>query len=123
MNALAVKRVGIRGEAGNESFTFTGLHFSYTSLMKNDSADYLYGESLLAEDSPCTLAAYRKSVGEDIVKRAQTVGYLFLEYLGLLTKLLVGHRLVFFFEVKHLLLDRLDTFKLFLGIIPEKRIH
>ena len=85
MNALSVERICICSQAGNECFTFTCLHFGDTSLMQDDSAYYLDRERLFTQNSPCSLTADGKSIGQHIVKGAQSVRDLILHQLSLLS--------------------------------------
>ena len=46
VNALAFQRIQVGWKCGYQGLTFTSLHLSDTSLMKNDTTDQLYLEVL-----------------------------------------------------------------------------
>ena len=69
MNALTRKRIKVCRKCCNESFTFTCFHFTYTSLMQNDTAQYLNGEMAHSEHSVTRLTASGKCLGKNIIKR------------------------------------------------------
>ena len=68
VNALSCKGVSISRQTGNESFTFTCFHFGDTSLMKNDSTDYLNRVRLFAKHSERSFTANRKGVRKNVIK-------------------------------------------------------
>ena len=121
MNAVACKGVEVRCAAGNEGFTFTCSHLGDSALMKNDGTDYLHGEGLFAQNSPCALSYGRKSLGEDIVK-SFAVFKSFLELRCLGFQLSLGELAVFFVQIKHLLLDRVDLFQFSFTVVSEKSV-
>ena len=69
MHAFSGQSIQIRRKRRHESFTFTCLHFGYTSLMKHYSAEYLNGEVAHAEHPVRRFPAGGKRFGQDIVKR------------------------------------------------------
>ena len=88
VDALAFKSIEICRQRCHQSFTFTGLHLRYPSLVKHYSAYYLHVEVLHSQASPGTFSADCKCLRKYIVK-SLTVFYPFLEFLSLLTKLIV----------------------------------
>ena len=88
MNAFACESVKISREGSNESLTFTGLHFCDTTLVKNNTAENLYGIVLHTENTPCRLTASRKCFGENIVECSTFLKTL-LELNSLVLELLV----------------------------------
>ena len=92
--ALAAECNQIRGECGNEGLTFTCSHLCNTSLEKNNTAEYLYRIGLYTENSPHSLTAYRKCIGENVIE-CFAVFKPFFECRSLCLKLTVGHRRIF----------------------------
>ena len=116
--ALAAECNKIRGKCGNEGLTFTCSHLCNTSLEKNNTAEYLYGIRLYAENSPHSLTAYGECVGENIIE-CFTVFKSFLQCRCLRLKLAVGHRRIFRFKLKNLILYRNYSLDFFFGIVTE----
>ena len=67
VNAVARKRVEVRGQGSHKGFTFTCFHFGDSALVEHDAADDLNGEVLHAQHTPACLAADGKRVGQNIV--------------------------------------------------------
>ena len=120
MHSLACKRIKIRGESGNESFTFTRFHFCDTALMQYDAADDLYRVVADADNSCRSLTAYRKSIWQYLIQSLAVCEAL-LQYACLRLKLLVAHSAVFIGKVEHGLLYGLDALQLFGRVGSEYR--
>ena len=122
MHALAGQTVEVCGQGSDKSLTFTGLHLGDTSLMQNDAAYDLYGEVLHAEHPPRCLAAYRESVGQDIVGGLAVLQAV-LQYISLGFQLLFAHGGVLALQSEHLIAYRADALELARRIIAEQRFE
>ncbi len=69
MHTLTGQGIQIRGERRDKRFSFTGFHFGYSALVKNDTAGYLHRKVLHVEHAPCGFAANGKRFGENIIGR------------------------------------------------------
>ena len=115
VNALACESVEVRGNARNESFTFTGLHLGDTSLMKNDSTNYLDGVGLLLENTPSRLSYGSKSLGENVVESLACLEPV-LEFLSFSFELSVGELLILLVELENFILNWLNALELPVGV-------
>ncbi len=109
VNAFSGECIEIRSDAGNESFTFTSSHFSDTSLMKNDSTDYLNRVRLLFENTPCTFSDGSERLREDIIESFAGFQSVF-EFLCLSLEFSIREFLILLIKSENFILNRLNTF-------------
>ena len=118
MHTFACQGVEICSQRSYQSFTFTCLHLSDSTLVKDHTADELYSEMLHAETSNCTLTAYGECLRQYVVDGLKRTFLAFLSYRaktlleldGLGTQLIVGQRL-------HLLIVRFNYVYYFLNLL------
>ena len=67
MNALSFQRIKICRQRSHQRFALASAHFGNSALMQHDSAYKLNNERLHAKDTPCRLAANRKSFNKYII--------------------------------------------------------
>ena len=116
--AFACEGVEVRRKGSNQGFTFTGFHLGNTSLVQDDSADYLYGEVLHSKHTPARLAACGKCVGKNIIE-SLAVCKSFFEKNGLVFKLALAHLSILVLEREHLVANRLNALNLALAVVAE----
>ena len=68
MNALARKRVEIRGQGRDESFAFPRFHLGDAALMQHNATNDLHREVLHVQNTPRGLAAGGKRLGQKAVE-------------------------------------------------------
>ncbi len=100
VDALALDRVEIGRQRGDQRLALTGAHLGDLAAMEDDAADHLDVEMAHAEHADRSLAHRGEGLGEDLVERLAR-GQLSAELVGLRGQLLVGERL-------DLLLERVD---------------
>ena len=103
VDALAGQRVQIGRQRRHEGLALAGLHLRDTALMQDDAADDLDAVVTHAEHAPRSLAAGRKSLGQQLVERLAVL-IAFLKFIGLCAQLLIG-------ELLELLLQRFDLIR------------
>ena len=103
VDALAGQRVQIGRQRRHEGLALAGLHLRDTALMQDDAADDLDAVVTHAEHAPRSLAAGRKSLGQQLVERLAVL-IAFLKFIGLCAQLLIG-------ELPELLLQRFDLIR------------
>ena len=92
VRALALQRVQIEGQAGDEGFTLTGLHFGYSPLVQHHSTDHLHIEMPQAEGSDRGLTHDRERLHLQIVDLHSLIEP-HPKLIGLGAKLVVGQSL------------------------------
>ncbi len=117
-DALALKRVEVGRQCADEGFSFTGFHFRYAALVKDDAADQLDPEMLHPQRPPCRLAADREGFREQVVERLATREPL-LKIRGLRLKLRVRERHHLRPQALDPVDDRLDALQLMVAVCPE----
>ena len=68
VNALAFQRIQVGWKCGYQGLTFTSLHLSDTSLMKNDTTDQLYLEVLHSKYSLGSLTDGSKCLWQKVIQ-------------------------------------------------------
>ena len=119
VHTLACKTVKVCRKSSNKSFTFTCFHLGNSALMKYDTADNLYRVMLHTKHSPCALSAYSKGIGQDVVCGFAVCKTL-LENCGLVFELAFAHSRILILKCKHLVTNRLDSFKFFFTVIAKQ---
>ena len=88
VNTLAFQCIQICRKCGNECLTFTGLHFSDTSLMQDNTTNDLYTVMLHAKNSLSAFTYYGKSFRKKIIQ-CLALAQTFLEFSGLVSQLFI----------------------------------
>ena len=91
MHALALERVQVDRQRGNQGLSFTGLHFGDPSEVQRHATHQLLVVVALAEHAGRTLSHDREGLEQQVVERL-AVGETDPELLGLGPKLLVAQR-------------------------------
>ena len=100
MDALALERVQVAGQGGDQRLALAGPHLGDASLVQDHAADELHVVVAHLEHAPARLAAHGEGLDEDVVERGAVVELLLeLGRLGL--ELGVG-------ELLHLLFEGVD---------------
>ena len=94
VDALAVQRVEIDGERGDERLAFAGAHLGDRALMQHVAAHQLHVEVTLLQSALGRLAHRRKGARREVVERLAG-GDLGAELVGFSAQLLVAQRLEF----------------------------
>ena len=69
MNALSLQRIQVRGQCGDQCFTFTGPHLCDPALVQNNAADQLYAERLHVQCTLRTFTDNRERFHQQIIQR------------------------------------------------------
>ena len=93
MHALAVERVEVRRQRGDERLAFAGDHFGDVAVVQDHAADELHVVVPHAEEAAARLAADGEGLDQDVVERFAG-GQPAAELGRLAAQLVVGHRLV-----------------------------
>ncbi len=103
VDPLALDRVEIARECGDQRFAFAGDHFGDVAGMENHAANHLNVVMTHAQKTASRLAAGGKRLDQQVVQRF-AVSEPAAEFDGLLLQLVVAHRLELGFQG----VDRLD---------------
>ena len=109
VNALALERVQVGRQRGDERLAFAGLHLGDLALVEHGAADQLHVEVPHVEHAAAGLAHDGEGLGQQVVERL-AVGEALAELGGLAAQLLVGERLERGLEGADLADDRTQTF-------------
>ena len=118
VNALSGKRVQICRQGFNKGFALAGFHFGNSSLVKNNSADYLNGVGTHIKHPVAGLPAGGECLRQNVVKGFAVRKALF-QHRGLRAKLLLAHIAVGILQRKNLFYKGVNALKLFLRIVSE----
>ena len=89
MDTLSFQGIQIRRKRGNHGLTFTGFHFSDTSLMQDDTAHQLYAEGFHVQDSSGSLTHRGISLRKQVIQ-CFPFGETLPEFLRLILQLFIG---------------------------------
>ena len=89
VNALACECVEVNRHCSNEGLTFTRLHFRDSSLVKDDTADYLNSVRLHAENTPCCFPYCCKCFRKKLIE-CLAVSDPLLEFISLACEIVVA---------------------------------
>ena len=92
VNALAVERVEVRGQRGDERLAFAGLHLGERAVVQHHAADQLHVVVPHLQHAAAGLADHGERLGQQVVERL-AVGEAGPELRGLAAQLLVAERL------------------------------
>jgi len=99
VHAATLKRIEIRWQRRDQSFTFTSDHFSDSAAVQDHAANHLNVVVTHLKETLATFSTNGKRFNQNVVSRF-AVGQSVLELFGLSHKFVVRHRLIFAFELR-----------------------
>ena len=82
VDALAVERVQVAGQRGDQRLAFAGLHFGDLALVQHHAADQLHVEMAHVEEAAAGFADHGEGFDQEVVE-SRALGDFFLELDGL----------------------------------------
>ncbi len=96
VDAFAGQRIQVRGQRGDQRFTFTSLHFGDLAAMKSDATDQLDVVVPHPEDALTSFANNGESLGKNVIE-GFAIGEALAELDGLRGQLFIRKRLQLWF--------------------------